>query len=122
MQAGDTFLIPKFDDHLWAVISDPSLDAEKVVIVLFLSWTEKYDQACVLSGGEHPFIKHPTCVHYPGAKVVTDARMEELRRTEQLKVKNPLSAELLSQIRQRAEDGDIPTRAYEILREQGFVS
>jgi hypothetical protein len=121
MRAGDTFLLPNFDDHLWAVISDPTIDAQHVVVVLFVSWTEKYDQACVLNGGEHPFIKHPTCVQYPGAKVVTDARLEQLRQSGELRPKTPLSNDLLAQIRQKAEGADIPTRAYEILREQGFV-
>jgi hypothetical protein len=122
MQAGDTFLLPDFDDHLWAVISDPTIDAHHVVVVLFVSWTEKYDQACVLNGGEHPFIKHATCVQYPGAKVVTDARLEQLRQFGQLRPKAAMSADLLALIRQRAEGADIPTRAYEVLREQGFVS
>jgi len=43
MRAGDTFLLPNFDDHLWAVISDPIVDAERVVVILFVSWAEKYD-------------------------------------------------------------------------------
>jgi len=46
MRAGDTFLLPDFDDQLWAVVSDPAIDAENVVVVLFVSWTDKYDQAC----------------------------------------------------------------------------
>jgi hypothetical protein len=121
MQGGEAFLLPDFDDHLWAVISDPVLDPHCVVVVLFVSWTDKYDQACVLNGGEHPFIKHPTCVQYPGAKIVTDGRLEELRRSGQLRPKAPLSGELLALIRQRAAVANISTRAYEILREQGFV-
>ena len=121
MMAGDTFLLPDFDDHLWAVISDPAINGNNVVIVLFVSWTEKYDQACVLHGGEHPFIKHETCVQYPGAKVVANARLEELRKSGQLRPKAALSAGLLALIRERTENADLPTFAYEILREQGFV-
>jgi hypothetical protein len=121
MQAGDTFLFPGADDHLWMIVSDPAADAENVVIVLFVSWTAKYDQACVLHGGEHPFVKHETCVQYPGAKVVSDAKLESLLQTGQLKPKSPLSSELLALIREKAADSSIPTRAYEILREQGYV-
>ena len=121
MNAADTFLISDFDDHLWAVISDPAVDARNVVVVLFVSWTEKYDQACVLNGGEHPFIKHRTCVQYPGAKVVSGERLEQLRQEGKLRAKAPLSPALLSMIRQNAANADIPTRAYEIRREQGFV-
>lgn len=121
MRAGDTFLFPGADDHLWAIISDPVLDPGRVVIVLFVSHTEKYDQACVLSGGEHPFIKHPTCVQYPGARVVTDALLESLRLAGRLRPREPLRPDLLAMIRKRAENADIRTSAYEILREQGFV-
>ena len=122
MKAGDTFLIPDFDDHLWAVISDPSIDSQNVVIVLFVSWTKRYDQACVLRKGQHPFIKHDTCVQYPGAQVVTDSKLEEQLQTGKLRPKSPLSQELLEQIRRSAEQSDIPSRAYGILRDQNFVA
>jgi len=121
MDAGDTFLLPGKEDHLWAVISDPSIDPEHVVVVLFVSWTEKYDQACVLKAGDHPFIKHDTCVQYAGAKVVPDVLLETYKGSGELRPKAPLSTEILALIRQRAEASDITTRAYEVLREQGFV-
>ena len=122
MNAGDTFLLPGVDDHLWAIISDPGADDVCVVVVLFVSWQPQYDQACVLETGDHPFIKHSTCVQYPGARVVSDARLEQLKRDGKLKLKDPLSAQLLARIRSCAEDADIPTEAYEVLRQQGFVS
>jgi hypothetical protein len=78
MRAGDTFLFPGADDHLWMIISDPLVDPANVVIVLFVSWTEKYDQACILRGGEHPFVKHHTCVQYPGARIVSNVKLESL--------------------------------------------
>jgi hypothetical protein len=121
MRAGETFLLPNDDDHLWAIISDPVVDPQRVVVVLFVSWTEKYDQACVLNGGEHPFIKHPTCVQYPGAALVSDATLEARRQSGELKMKAPLSPDLLALIRQRADRADLRTRIYEVLREQGYV-
>jgi len=121
MQAGDTFLLPGADDHLWAVISDPGMDPQNVVTVLFVSWTEKYDQACILNTGDHPFIRHATCVQYPGARVVADARLEQLNAESKLRLKAPLRPEILSRIQKAAQSADIPTRAYEVLRAQGFV-
>ncbi len=121
MHAGDTFLIPGDDDHLWAIISDPAKDLENVVVVLFLSWAEKYDQACALHAGDHPFIKHDTCVGYRGAKVLSNRRREELRRAGKLRLKAPLSAQLLELIRNKAEVSDIPSGAYSALRNQGLV-
>lgn len=122
MQAGDAFLIPGSDDHLWMIISDPSINPQKVVVVCFLSWTERYDQACEVRPGEHPFVKHPTLANYPGARIVTDAFLEEKKAAGELRMKQPLSAELLTRVRDRAASSEIPSEPYAVLREQGFVS
>jgi len=122
MKTGDTFLFEDgSDDHLWMVISDTAADAERVVIVKFLSWQPHYDQSCVLDGGEHPFVKHATCVDFPGAKVPTLAQLELLERQGMLKHKAPLSARLLQQIRNAVAASDIPTKAIAALGEQGVV-
>lgn len=121
MNAGDTFLTPDFDDHLWVIVSDPAIDPKRLVVVCFLSWREHYDQACVLHAGDHPFVRHDTCVHYPAATLVDDATLEALRTSGKLRPKAPLSADVLERIRKGAERGDIPTECYEVLREQGFV-
>ena len=121
MLAGDTFLVPDLDDHLWAVISDPLLDESKVVIVCLLSWQEHYDQACVLEAGDHPFITHSTCVNYPGARIEKNTLFEQLKSAGQLKPKDPLPDALLNRIREKAEDSDITSESYDVLRNQGFV-
>ncbi len=66
MIAGETFLLPEFDDHLWAIISDSGANTEQIVIVLFVSWTEKYHQACVLHAGQHSFIKQTHAFNIQG--------------------------------------------------------
>lgn len=122
MKSGDTFLFADgSDDHLWMVISDTDQDPEQLVIVRFLSWQPKCDQACVLSGGEHPFVKHATCVDYPAATIASNRKLEELRARNKLKPKSPLSPELLELLRLRALDGDITTRCITLLGEQGLV-
>jgi hypothetical protein len=97
MRSGDTFLFAdgREDDHLWMVISDTDQDPQRLVIVRFLSWQEKYDQACVLNGGEHPFVKHATCVDYPAARIALNTELEALKERGKLKLRSPLSAELL---------------------------
>jgi hypothetical protein len=121
MNAGDTFLLPGLDDHLWMIISDPTVDPHRVVVVCFLTWQLKYDQACIVEQGEHPFVTHSTCVNYPAARVESDAGLERLKSKAVLKLKAPLSHELLGRIRRSAENSDIPTEAFEVLRSQGFV-
>jgi len=121
MNAGDTFLVPTLDDHLWIVISDPAIDPVNVVLVCLLSWQPHHDQACILEQGDHPFVKHSTCVQYPWARTVADAKLETLKRDGTLRLKDPLSASLLDRIRASAANGDIPTGCYDVLRQQRFV-
>jgi hypothetical protein len=89
MNAGDTFLTPGVDDHLWMVISEPSLDPS-LVVVCFLSWQPHYDQSCIVEAGEHPFVTHSTCVNYPGATIVTDSTLEHLKSKGRLKLKGAI--------------------------------
>lgn len=123
MRAGDTFVTPDMDDHLWIVLSDPTLERDRLVVVCFLSWQEYHDQSCIVRPGEHPFVRHDTCVNYAGATTVADTVLEKLKAQGKLKLKDPVSPELLERIRRSAENSDsIPTGCYQILREQGFVS
>ena len=121
MKAGDTFLIPTLDDHLWIVLSGPTVDADNVVVVCLLTWQDHYDQACVLSAGDHPFVKHETCVNYPDCRLVQDTWLEAKRTAGQLKAKAPVSAVVLERVRTSAHASDIRTEAYDVLRKQGFV-
>ena len=75
----------------------------------------------MLNGGEHPFVKHATCVDYPTARIASNAGLEVLRERNKLKVRTPLSEELLALIRARAIDGDIVTECIALLGEQGLV-
>lgn len=121
MLGGDTFFLRGIEEHMWAIISDPALDAGKVVVVKFVSWQLKYDQACIVKPREHRFIKHDTCVDYPDARVVPHVRLEDLRAARKLKLDDPLNAALLYKIRLSAEGSDIPKGAYDVLRRQRFV-
>ena len=123
MNSGDTFLFKdgREDDHLWMIISDTGQDPERLVIVRFLTWQSQYDQACVLQGGEHPFVKHATCVDYFAATLESNATLEQLRTDGNLKVRIPLSSELLGRIRACAITGDISTKCIALLGDQKLV-
>jgi hypothetical protein len=121
MNAGDTFFIHALgDDHLWMIVSDPQLNPDAVV-VCFLTWTEGLDDSCIVRVGEHPFVKHDTCVHFAGARLVAVDRLTELKRIGHLKVSQPLSADLLNRIRSAAENSDMPSGPFDLLRRQGLV-
>lgn len=103
------------------IISNPSVDPTRVVVVRFLSWHEWLEQSCVLEPGDHPFVRHRTCVDYFGAEFVTLDQLTSFDRTGDLKRKAPVSAEVLARIHAAAETSDIRLKYYEVLREQGFV-
>jgi hypothetical protein len=125
MKAGDTILIDEpgtsYDSHLWMVISDPE-QADQCLIVNFTSWRADEDQACVVEVGEHPYIKHKTCVKFRGAKLVPIAKLEECLDSGRLVPQTPLSATLLAKIRAAVPDSRISIAYAQVLIDQGLVS
>jgi hypothetical protein len=108
MNAGDTFYIPlpgtSLDSHLWVVISDPTKDANKVLIVNFSTRRADSDPGCVLQPGEHPFLQHETCVNYAGAKVVSFAQITTLLQAGKMSSHAAVSPILLKRVRDGAAD------------------
>ena len=84
------------------MISDPSIDPQRVLIVNFTTRRKDSDPACILQAGEHPFVHHETCVNYAGAKVVTGAQIQKLLKKGLLTNHAALSAALLKRIRDGA--------------------
>ncbi len=124
MNAGDTFLIPlpgtTLDSHLWIVLSDPSAFPEQVVIVNVTSHRADKDQACILDVGDHPFIKHKSCIEYRRAKVLPAEQLITLLgdRVEQLDTCN---TELLGRIRDGIPESRMELDTVAILDAQGLV-
>lgn len=64
MNAGDTFLIKdkNLDEHLWVIISDTAIDDKQVVVVNFTTSHPSKESFCLVQPGDHPFIRHETCI------------------------------------------------------------
>ena len=127
MNAGGTFHIPQpgtsLDSHLWVVISDPRIDQEKILIVNFTTLRADSDRACTLQAGEHPFVKHATCVNYAGAKVVSKAQIDTLMNNDLLSAHAPVSAGLLQRMREGAAASERMSLDHaDILIEQGLIN
>ena len=71
MKAGDTFTLKdkSVDSHLWVIVSDPAVDEERMLFVSMTSYDVTKEKVCLLDVGDHPFIKHKTCIAYDFAKV-----------------------------------------------------
>jgi hypothetical protein len=125
MRAGDTLIIERpgtsLDSHLWIVISDPSVDADKVVIVNMTSWRADKDQACILNVGDHSFVIHRTCVSYEDAKILTTENLEKLITSGLIQSRGTCSGELLQRIRKGVPNSRMKLGTVDVLEEQGVI-
>ena len=126
MNAGDTFLIPEpgasLDSHLWIVLSDPSVDAERVLIANLTSFRDDKDQSCILLPDDHPIVTKKTCVNYGGIKPVRAADLERLLNAGQIKPHEPFRPDVLARIRQSAAHSTrIKLGHWQILVEQDLI-
>ena len=102
MKAGDTFTLKdkSVDSHLWVIVSDPAVDAERVLFVSMTTYDVTKEKVCLLDVGDHPFVKHRTCIAYDFAKVAPVHALITLRDQGHLSMGQPVSDELLERIRQ----------------------
>jgi hypothetical protein len=123
MNAGHFFRIKNVADiHYWTIISDPTIELARILIVNFTTWDPYEDQACVLQGGEHPRLPNKTCVNYGRARVTDSNSLEKLKAANRLEFFEPLSPALLKLIRERAlESTRIKIELAQILLDQELV-
>lgn len=108
------------DDHLYFVISATS--APEVVVVNFTTWNPLADPSCVLDVGDHPFIRHRTCVAYDYADVVSTTLLAEKLANLDIVPREPASPELMNKIWDgAARTNRMKLRCREILRTQGLI-
>lgn len=94
--------------HLHVVIFDVPQSAE-LLIVSITSYTDEKDDACVIEVGEHPFIKHKSCVSYRNAKVISHDALEAAKNAGKLIGQHPASAQLIEKIiGGLTTSGDVP--------------
>ncbi len=119
MEAGDTFRFGH--GHLQVVISDPSLDREKVVIVNMTTDRGK-DPACILIPGDHPFVKHNTSIRYDKARIAADKEIEWLISTSAATREEAVCDAVLERIRRGAAvTAEIPFGCKQVLINQGLI-
>jgi len=104
VKAGDTFRPAdrSVDIHLWVVLSDPTQDDSRVLIVSLTTYHLHKETICVLDVGDHPSISHRTCVAYGLAKAPSLAQLEQASIARLLISSTPVSDEILARIRNGA--------------------
>ena len=101
MEAGETFYLPdkSADGHLWIVISDPKKDPDRVLLVSMTSYDVDKEDVCLIDAGEHPKVKHTTCICYKPARATSLKNLDRLKDSGYLAMQEPVSADLLERIR-----------------------
>jgi hypothetical protein len=126
MEAGTAFLAtdPQSGrEHLWVILSDPAKDAQKVLIVNLTTLDERKERICVLQRGDHPWVRHESCVHYEASRVTTLKALYGGKDAGLIQLVDPVSPALLQRMREGAmASGRIPLDNAEVLVEQGLVA
>ncbi len=100
MNPGTTFIDRDYDPlgHLWIVLSAPTGRGRVAVVNLTSHNPERRDcgdHCLVLGPGDHPFIRHDSCVYYKRARLRSLRAMREDEARGELERSEPLSDDLL---------------------------
>jgi hypothetical protein len=122
MDAGTTFLLTAVDIHLWVIVSDPAMDPREVLTMNLTSYDSRKEAACILRAGDHPWIRHDTCVNYGDSRVTTLDKLRAARDANLLIIQAPLAVDILRRIREGAmKSTRMPMDRADILIRQGLV-
>ena len=124
MKAGDTFFLAggAADRHLRVIISDPTKNPDRVIFASMTSYDVTKEDVCQLNVGDHPFVKHKTCVAYASAKEAALKDLLQLRDAGQLRSDIPVSSEILKRIWRGASlSKDIKLKYLELMLDQGLL-
>ena len=103
MEAGDCFRFCDRDEpHLWIVLSDPQQNSAQVLLVNLTTATRTKDGTCILRVGDHPYVRHDSCVNYHDARVATDASLDSLLARDRIRLEDKLDTRVLRKIREGA--------------------
>ncbi|HUT33365.1 MAG TPA: hypothetical protein VNE39_07810 [Planctomycetota bacterium] len=125
LRGGDTFQAAdrKREEHLWIILSDPENYPEAPVLIANLT-TQRADSdsACMLARGDHPFIKHDSCVNYQDSRLAEAQTLAGALAAKLLVAREPVSADVLQRIRIGATVSRfIPLRNLQLLKDQALV-
>jgi hypothetical protein len=119
---GETFFFPESNAHLWIVASNPAKDLQNVLLVNVTTYdpADRFkENACLLSHGDHAFIKHCSCINYADSRVFTDAHLTSLLARGRIKLQDKLDPAVLKRVRDGASlSKRIPLKNLQILMEQ----
>ncbi len=123
MNAGDTFvLVGVADRHLWIIISEPAHHPDRVVFVSLTSHDLTKESICLVTQGEHPFVKHLSCIDFSHTREAPLQALRQLQATGRLTPREPVSSSLLNRIRSSvSQSREVPFKFIELLIDQDVI-
>lgn len=105
MVSGDTFLMPapgisNKTPHLWIVVTEPTQEEPRVIIVSLTTLRKGAEQTVVLRKGEHPFVKWDSSVCYTDCRLVDARDLDTRARAGQIIVRERCTADILKVIQE----------------------
>ena len=98
------------------------MDPQNVLIVNLTSLDPRKEQVCVLKPGDHPWIRHDTCINYRDSQVTTLDKLLAAQNANALMIQSPVSDDILLKIREGAMNSTkMPLDHADILISQGLV-
>lgn len=101
IRAGRSILLsepPLYEPHLWFILTDPD-HANKVVTVMLRTPKPYTDPTLLLDIGDHPFIRHRSCVHFPSAQRLSVSEILVALKIGRCHLKEDMSRDLLARVR-----------------------
>ncbi|MGP0063067.1 MAG: hypothetical protein ACLQGP_05615 [Isosphaeraceae bacterium] len=103
-------------------MSDPEKDPSRILIASMTSSDVDKEDVCLIHPGEHPKVKHKTCICYRPMRQTTVETLERLRQSGILDMQAPVGQEILQRIRRGAAlSRVIDFEHVEILDDQGLL-
>ncbi len=123
VKAGDTLLVTHESyNHLYVICSDPAVDSDRILMVSLTTFRAKEEICCMVAAGEHPFVKHRSCIRYKDARIASARELAILLSSPQMTQREPVSAELLARIRRGAYESEyLPEECRRLLQNQSLI-
>lgn len=97
--------------HLWLILTDPAGSPPEVVIVMVRTPKAFTDETLLLDPGDHPFVRHRSCVQYSTAVVRRVGAITAQATAGRCTLREDMTRELLARARAGLRDSPFTVNA-----------
>ncbi len=99
VKPGDTFKSDPITgiSHLHIVVMDVPV-AQEVLLASVTTYEDEKDSTCILEPGDHPFVRHTSCISYRHVRIVSRATLQTLIDKGRLATQPSLAQPVLDRV------------------------